>query len=345
MKIALFDAKQYDKDFFEQENKGRHEIKYFEENLSLDNLDKAKGFDAVCGFVNTPAETKIIEGLAERGVKVWLQRSMGYNRIDLKTAKTKGIEIFRVPNYSAETVSEHAIALMMSVNRRLIQANARTSKCDFTLNGLQGKCINNSTVGVIGAGKIGQGFISAAKGMGARVIVFDEFAEKNFPDTAKKFGFEWAKFDDFLKESDFISIHAPLLPTTKHMINDAAIKKMKDGVILINCARGPLVDTTALVKGLKSGKIAGAGLDVVEREEGRFFFDKTKDETKIKSEDAEWKYLLESDNVIVTAHQAFFSNLALTQIATVTLANADDAEKGDFSKALQLQEDGKVLNG
>ncbi len=345
MKIAIFDAKKYDKDFFEKENKGRHEIKYFEENLSVDNLDKAKGFEAVCGFVNTPAEKQIIEGLSDIGVKIWLQRSMGYNRVDLKAANEKGVKVFRVPNYSAETVAEHAVSLMMCVNRNLVKANGRTKKCDFTLNGLQGKCINNSTVGVVGAGKIGQCFISAVKGMGARVIVFDEFAEKHFPESAEKFGFEWSNFDNFLKESDFISIHAPLLPSTKHMINDEAISKMKEGVILINCARGPLVDTTALVKGLKSGKIAGAGLDVVEREEGRFFFDRKEDEMIIKEEDAEWKYLLEAENVLVTAHQAFFSDLALTQIASVTLANADDAQKGDFSKALQLQEDGKVLNG
>ncbi|MCP4336690.1 MAG: 2-hydroxyacid dehydrogenase [Mycoplasma sp.] len=345
MRIALFDAKEYDKEFFEKENNKRHQITYFEENLSLDNLEKAKGFDAVCGFVNTPAETAIIEELSNIGIKFWLQRSMGYNRIDLNKAKEKGIEVFRVPNYSAETVSEHAVALMMAVNRRLVKAKTRTSKCDFTLNGLQGKCINNSTVGVIGSGKIGQGFISAVKGMGANIIVFDEFAQKNFPDTATKLGFKWVDKDELLTKSDFISIHAPLLPTTKHMIDDEAINKMKDGMILINCARGPLVDTTALIKGLKSGKIAGAGLDVIEREEGRFFFDRKKDEVTIKTEDLEWKYLLEHEDVIVTAHQAFFSDLALKQIASVTLSNADDAEKGDFSKALKIQEDGKVLNG
>ncbi len=345
MKIAIFDAKKYDEEFFDKENNNRHEITYFTENLSKKNLEQAKGFDAVCGFVNTPADREILKTLSEYGVKVWLQRSMGYNRVDLDAAKEFGIEVFRVPNYSAETVSEHALALMMSVNRRLIKADARTSKCDFSLNGLQGKCINNSTIGVIGSGKIGQGFIKAVKGMGAKVIVFDEFAQKNFPDTAKQLDFEWVNFETLLSQSDFISIHAPLLPSTEHMINKEAISKMKKGMILINCSRGPLVDTTALVEGLKSGVIAGAGLDVLEREAGRFFFDKSNDETKIKTEDAEWKYLLENQNVIVTAHQAFFSELALTQIASVTIANADDAEKQDFSKALKKQEDGKVLNG
>ena len=345
MKIAIFDAKEYDREYFDRENKGRHEITYFEENLSESNLDLSKGFDAVCGFVNTPADSTILKGLKERGVTTWLQRSMGYNRVDLKTAKEIGLNAFRVPNYSAESVSEHAVSLLMSVNRRLTAANNRTTKYDFTLNGLQGKAIFGSTVGVVGSGKIGQGFIKAMKGMGANVIVFDEFAEKNFPQTATNLGFEWVTFDKMLAESDFISIHAPLLPSTKHMFNKEAFGKMKDGAILINAARGPLVDTTAMLEALKSGKLAGVGLDVLEREEGRFFFDRTADAATLKSEDKEWAELLAMENVLITAHQAFFTTIALTQIAQITLGNADDAQKGDLSKSLQLQEDGKVLNG
>lgn len=345
MKIAIFDAKQYDREYFDKENHGRHEITYFEENLSLDNIELAKGFEAVCGFVNTPAEAEILEGLAKVGVTTWLQRSMGYNRVDLKKAEELGISVFRVPNYSAETVGEHAVSLLMTLNRRLIKANRRVSHCDFSLNGLQGKAIFGSTVGVVGSGKIGQTFIKAMKGMGADVLVFDEFAQANFPQTADQLGFKWASLDEMLAAADFISLHAPLLPSTKHMINDAAVAKMKEGVILINCARGPLVDTTALLKGLKSGKIAAAGLDVVEREEGRFFFDLSANEAQIKAEDKEWAELLEMDNVLITAHQAFFSTIALTQIASITLGNADAAQAKDFSKALKLQADGKVLNG
>ena len=345
MKIAIFDAKEYDRIFFDKENKGRHEITYFEENLSMDNIDLAKGFDAVCGFVNTEANEEILTKLKELGVSTWLQRSMGYNRVDLATADKVGIKAFRVPNYSAESVSEHAVSLLMSVNRRLPLANKRTKQYDFSLNGLQGKAIFGSTVGVVGSGKIGQGFIKAMIGMGANVLVSDSYAQEHFPDTAKNLGFEWATLDEMLAKSDFISLHAPLLPSTKHMINDEAISKMKDGVILVNAARGPLVDTTALIKGLKSGKIAGAGLDVLERETGRFFFDRTADAASLKAEDKEWAELLEMDNVLITAHQAFFTEIALTQIAQITLANADDAEKNDFSKSLQLQADGKVLNG
>ena len=346
MKIAIFDAKQYDREFFDKENNGRHAITYFEENLSLENLDLAKGFDAVSGFVNTPADADILKGLSERGVKVWLQRSMGYNRVDIKAAEEHGISVFRVFNYSAETVSEHAVSLMMAANRRLVKASARTTIADFSLNGLQGKCINDSVVGVVGAGKIGQGFIKAMKGLGARVIVFDKFAEEHFNETADKLGFEWVDFDYFLNNSDFISLHAPFIPgVTEHMINAEAVSKMKDGVIIVNAARGGLIDTTALVDGLKSGKIAAAGLDVIEREAGKFFFDRSNELEEIKAEDAEWKFLMESEDVIITAHQAFFSELALTQIAQTTLAHADEFEAGDLSQQLLVLEDGKIQNG
>lgn len=345
MKIAIFDSKEYDQIFFDKENNDRHKIKYFSENLSLENIDKAKGFDAVCGFVNTNGDAPILEKLAALGIKVWLQRSMGYNRIDLAKAKELGISVFRVPNYSAETVSEHAFALLMAVNRRLVKANKRTQKGNFSLNGLQGKCLHSSTIGVIGSGKIGQGFISIARGCGSEVLVYDEFAQKNFPETATKLGFKYVSKDELLAKSDFISLHVPLLDSTYHMVDEEAINKMKDGVIIINASRGRLIDTTAMVAALKNGKIAGAGLDVIEREAKRFFRDKSNEIEAIKERDPEWAYLMENENVIITSHQAFFSDLALTQIAQITLSNADDAQKGDLSKALILQEDGKILNG
>ncbi|MCC3160967.1 MAG: NAD(P)-binding domain-containing protein [Mollicutes bacterium PWAP] len=346
MKIAIFDAKGYDKEFFDANNKTGHEIKYFEENLSMETVSMAKGFEAVSGFVNTPASASILEELSKLGVNAWLQRSMGYNRVDLAAANKCGIKVYRVDNYSAESVAEHALSLLMATNRRLIQANNRTTCADFSLNGLQGKAISGSTVGVIGSGKIGQMFIKAIKGMGANVIVFDEYCKENFPDTATKLGFEWAsKKEDMLKVSDFISLHAPLLPSTKHIIDAEALSIMKDGVIIINAARGPLIDTKSLVKAIKSGKVAAAGLDVVEREEGRFFFNKNKEIEIIKSEDPEWKFLMEDDRVLVTAHQAFFTTIALNQIAQKTLSAADFHQKGDFSTSLKLQKNGKVING
>ena len=345
MKIIFFDAKEYDKTYFDKENKGRHEITYEEENLTLDNVDKTKGFDAVCGFVNTKANAEILTKLKENGVKVWLQRSMGYNEVDLAKAQELGIEVFRVPNYSAESVAEHAAALLTTVNRHFIKTSRRTSNANFTLNGLEGNQIFDSTVGVIGSGKIGQAFIKIMKGYGANIIVYDEFAQNNFPDTATKLGFKWVTKDELLTQSDFISLHAPLLPSTHHMIDSEAISKMKDGVILVNAARGGLVDIKALVQGLKSKKIARVGLDVLEGEDDKFFYDRSADIEKIKAESPEWKHLLEANNVLITSHQAFFTKTALTQIAVITLKNADDAEKGDFSNALKLQEDGKVLNG
>lgn len=345
MKIAIFDAKNYDKKYFDLENNGRHEIVYFEENLSTSNAHLAQGFDAACGFVNTPVDADVIKALAANGVKVWLQRSMGYNRVDLKAAAEHGIKVFRVPNYSAETVGEHAVSLLMSLNRRLPEAKRRTENWDFHLDGLTGKCLQTSTVGVVGSGKIGQTFIKIMKATGAKVVVFDEFAQANFPQTAAQLGFEWATLDELLAQSDFISLHAPLLPTTKHMINKDAIAKMKKGVILINAARGELINTTDMIEGLKSGIIAGVGLDVLEREAGRFYFDRSADASSLAAEDQEWAWLLKQSNVLITAHQAFFTELALTQIARVSLANADDAQAGNFEKALELQADGKVKNG
>ena len=345
MKIAIFDAKEYDEIFFDKENKGRHEITYFKENLKLDNVNKAKGFDAVCGFVNTVGDAQILEKLSELGIKAWLQRSMGYNRIDLAKAKELGISVFRVPNYSAETVSEHAFALLMAANRRIVIASKRTQNGDFSLNGLQGKCLHSSVIGVIGSGKIGQGFISIAKGCGSEVIVYDDFAKQNFPESAAKLGFKFVTKDELLEKSDFISLHVPLMDSTYHMIDKDEIAKMKDGVIIINASRGRLINTTALVNGLKSGKISAAGLDVIERESKRFFRDKSSEINAIKTRDPEWAYLMEHENVIITSHQAFFSELALDQIAQITLSNADDVQKGDLSKSLQLEENGKVING
>ena len=346
MKIIVFNAKNYDKEFFTKHNSANHEFTWVEENLTIDTVAKAEGHDAVCVFVNDKGDADILEKLAGFGIKLWLQRSMGYNRVDLAKAEELGIKVYRVPNYSAETVAEHAASLMMSLNRRLPQAKNKTMEANFDIDGLTGKCIFESTVGVVGSGQIGQRFINIVKGMGAKVIVFDDFAKANFPETADKFGFEWVDLDTLARESDFISLHAPHLPSTEHMINDDYFAKAKEGQIVINAARGPLIDTTALIKALKSGKIAGAGLDVLEREAGRFFDDCSADKDKIFAEDPEWKDLLEMDNVIVTAHQAFLTDSALNTIATTTMNNIELFNKGeDGNSRLHIGEDGKVING
>lgn len=345
MKIAFFDAKEYDKKYFDLINKNRHEIVYFEENLNINNVSKTKGFDAVCGFVNTYGDKYILKLLAQNNVKIWLQRSMGYNKIDLSTAEELGIHVFRVPNYSAESVAEFAFALLMSLNRNVIKATNRVKQYNFSLNQLDGKAIYGSTIGVIGAGKIGQCFIKIAKGMGANVIVFDTFCEANNPKLADELGFKFATFTQLIKQSDFISLHAPLLPSTKYLIDKDAIDLMKKGVVIINTARGELIDISAALYGLENGTIRGLGCDVLEREEGRFYNDISSQIKEYKKLDSEWFQLIENENVIVTSHQAFLTDTALMQIAKITLDNADLAAKGDFEKALKILNNGKVLNG
>ncbi|TNK96675.1 2-hydroxyacid dehydrogenase, partial [Mycoplasmopsis pullorum] len=266
-------------------------------------------------------------------------------KVDLAKAAEVGIEVFRIPNYSAESVAEFAMSAMMSLNRKLIVASHRVKNYNFSLNGLDGLCVHGSTIGVIGGGKIGQAFIRIAKGMGAKVLVFDTFNETNFPYLADQLGFEYAPLTKLLKESDFISLHAPLLPSTRYVIDEDAIAIMKKGAVLVNTARGELMDIKAVIKGLKEGIISGLASDVLEREEGRFYEDISDKAEEYKKIDPEWRELLEMDNVLITSHQAFLTNVALTQIAKITLDNADMAEKGDFSKALKLLENGRVQNG
>ncbi|MGV2393312.1 UNVERIFIED_CONTAM: NAD(P)-dependent oxidoreductase [Campylobacter lari] len=198
---------------------------------------------------------------------------MGYNKVDLYAAKELGIKVFRVPNYSAESVSEFAVTLLMTLNRNVNKAINRVKQYNFNLDNLDGKAIIGSTVGVIGAGKIGQGFIRALKGMGANVLVYDNYAELNNPQLANDLGITFVPFTKLLKESDFISLHAPLLPSTKYMIDKDAVDLMKPGIVIINTARGELVDIEAILYGLDKNIIRGFGADVLDREEGRFYED------------------------------------------------------------------------
>ncbi|UUM20387.1 NAD(P)-binding domain-containing protein [Mycoplasma sp. 2045] len=345
MRIAFFDSKDYDIKYFEKYNDGRHEITFFKENLNLDTVKLAKGYDAVCGFVNTYGDKVILEVLAKMGVKVWLQRSMGYNKIDVAKANELGIHVYRIFNYSAESIGEFAFAGLLALNRNLLIANKRVKDYNFSLNGLDGLCVGNSTIGVVGSGKIGQTFIKIAKATGARVLVFDAFAQDNFPQLAEQFGFEWASFSEILQNSDFISIHCPLLPSTRYLFDKAAIDMLKPGAIIVNTARGEIIELQAMIDGLKSGKVRGFATDVLEREEGRFYEDISSRIKELKEQDPQWAELIEMDNVLVTSHQAFLTDLALTQIAKTTLENADAAQAGDYSKALVLLENGKIQNG
>ncbi len=283
-----------------------------------------------------------MEALSKLGIKFWFERSAGYDNIDLKAAEELGIKVFRVPGYSPEAVAEHAMTLITAINRNIHIAYNRTTSKNFSLNGLQGDTIHGQTIGVLGAGRIGQAFIKIANGYGAKVIVYDEYAQKNFPDTAKDLNFQYVDKETIFKNSDYLSLHLPLMDSTKHIVNKETLSLMKKSAIITNTSRGALINTSDLLEALDYGKLRGAGLDVYENEKGAFFFDRSNDLIP----DPLLNRLRAHRNVIITSHQAFFTNLALKQIAETTMANVELAVKGeDGSTRLIIQEDGKVLNG
>lgn len=342
MKITVFDSKEYDKETFAIANKNNHELTFRTSGLSLDKVELAKGAEGISTFVNCDVNAKVLTKLSEYGVKFIFQRSAGYNNIDLAKAKELGIKVYRVPAYSPEAVAEFAMTLLTAINRNIHIAYNRTRDKNFALDGLQGDTISGKTIGVLGAGRIGQCFIKIAKGFGAKVIVYDEYAQKNFPDTAEKLGFTYVNKETVFKESNFVSLHLPLMDSTKHIINNETLSLMKSDAIIINTSRGGLVKTEDLLSFLDSGKIRGAGLDVYENEAGVFFFDHSNnllpDPLLIR--------LRAHRNVILTSHQAFFTNLALKQIAETTFGNVELAIKNELGNTgLDLQEDGRVLNG
>ena len=311
MKIAFFDAKTYDEKWFNTLNKVGHMITYIKTDLNKDSAKLAINHDAVCCFVNSQGSKEVLQILHDLKISYWFQRAAGFDRINVVAAKELGIRVFRVPSYSPETVAEHAMTLMTAVNRNIHLASNRTKIGNFNLDGLTGEHMFNSTIGVIGAGRIGQAFIRIAKGYGANVIVFDDYAQEHFPDTALKLGFRYVTKEVLMAESDYISLHAPLTAETKHIINKAMIELMKPNVIIVNTARGGLVNTEDLIYGLDNGKIRGAGIDVYEKESGYFFIDHQNDIVK----DRTLSRLMMHRNVILTSHQAFFTNIALQEIA------------------------------
>lgn len=342
MKIAIFDAKNYDKKTFRHFNKN-HVVDFFKIELKSHTASRAKGYDAVCAFVNSEGTKETLQVLKKVGVKYWFQRSAGYDNIDLKVAKKLGIKVFRVPNYSPEVVAEHAMTLLMALNRNIHLASNRTKIGNFSLNGLQGETIINSTIGVMGAGRIGQCFIKICKGFGAKIIVYDDYAKINSPKLAKTLNFKFVDKETLFKNSDYISLHMPLLPTTKYIINKESIKDMKQNVLIINTSRGALINTEDLIWGLNNGYIRGAGIDVYENETGWFFIDHQDDIVK----DRTLSSLMIHRNVILTSHQAFFTNTALNNIVNSVLETATLLEQGktDLKNELLIQSDGIVING
>ena len=316
IKVAMFDAKPYDREFFDKLNSRsqyHYEIHYFPAHLTPDTVALTSGFDAVCVFVNDIVDAPIIHALAENNVRLLALRSAGYNNVDLKTCYKK-LHVVRVPAYSPYAVAEHAIALMLSLNRKTHKAYFRTRDNNFAINGLLGFDMHGKTAGIIGTGKIGKITMGILRGFGMNVLAFDVYPDDEF---AKSIGAQYVDLDTLYQKSDIISLHCPLTPENVHMINVDSISRMKDGVMIINTGRGKLINTRDLIQGLKSRKIGSAGLDVYE-EEGDYFFEDFSAET---ISDDVLARLLTFPNVLVTSHQAFFTREALDNIAETTLDN------------------------
>lgn len=314
MKIAFFDTKQYDKSSFEKYRKQFGvEIKYFETKLNEDTTNLAKGFDAVCVFVNDVINSQVINDLYELGVKVVLLRCAGFNNVDMKCAHGK-IHVFRVPAYSPYAVAEHAIAMLLTSIRRIHKAYIRTRDFNFNLNGMTGFDLYDKTVGVIGTGKIGKVFVDICLGFGMKVLAYDKYPSNDLETNDKV---KYVSLDELFSNSDIISLHCPLTEETYHLIDKNTIKKCKDHVVIINTSRGALVDAEALLEGIKNRKIGAACLDVYE-EEADFFFE---DFSGHIVEDDTLARLISMPNVIVTSHQAFLTEEALENIAETTINN------------------------
>lgn len=313
MKVTFFSAKPYDKKFFSDLNtKYQFELDFFETHLGphIVNAVKENTF-CVCVFVNDKLTNEVITILASKGVKLIALRCAGFNNVDLESAKRNNIKVCRVPAYSPEAVAEHAVAMLLTLNRKTHKAYNRVREQNFSLDGLLGFNLHGKTIGVIGTGKIGKAFIKIMLGFGCRVLAYDKFPDANF--TAPNFFY--VDFERLLRESDVISLHCPLTPENHYMINEAVLSRMKPGIMIINTSRGGLINTDDMIRGLKSGKVAYFGLDVYEQEEKLFF----RDLSATIIEDDRIQRLMSFPNVLVTGHQAFFTTEALTEIATVTL--------------------------
>ena len=309
MKIAFFDTKPYDKQSFEQYASDDIKFKFFETKLNADTADLARGCDIVCIFVNDTANAEVLDKLYELGVKVLALRCAGYNNVDVKHAFGK-IHVVHVPAYSPYAVAEHAMAMLLTSIRRIHKAYIRTKDFNFSLSGLTGFDLHGKTVGIVGTGKIGRVFIDICRGFGMRVLAYDKYP-------ATDGDIEYVTLEKLFSESDIISLHCPLTKETKYIINESSIKKMKKGVVILNTSRGALIDTEALVEGIKSRHIGAACLDVYEEESDIFF----EDFSGHIVDDDTLARLISMPNVIVTSHQAFLTNEALQNIAETTVNN------------------------
>ncbi len=315
MKIAFFSTQPYDREYFERYN-DQHEIIFFEARLNEQTVKLATGCEAICAFVNDRLDAGIITALKDIGIKIIAQRCAGFNNVDIAAAHENGITVVRVPAYSPHAVAEHALALLMTLNRKTHKAYNRVREGNFSLDRLTGFDLYGKTVGIVGTGKIGQCFARIMQGLGCNVLAFDIIANKEM----ESLGVQYLPLLELLQQSDIISLHCPLTEQTKHLINEDTLRSMKDGAMLINTSRGALIDTKAVINSLKNGKLGYLGIDVYELEEKLFFHDLSE---SVITDDMLVR-LLGFPNVLITSHQGFLTEEALTQIAQITLQNITD---------------------
>jgi D-lactate dehydrogenase len=318
MIIAVFDTHRFDRAAFEKENLLLgHTLNFYGARLEEKTAQLAAGSEAICAFVNDVLDRPTLTTLRELGVRLIALRAAGYNNVDLGAARDLGLVVVRVPDYSPYAVAEHAVALLLALNRKLPRAYNRVRESNFSLEGLVGFDLHGKTVGIVGTGKIGAVFANIMAGFGCRVLAFDAFPRTDLPITN-------VTADQLLAESDVISLHVPLLPDTRHFLNAATIAKLKPGAIVVNTSRGGLIETQALIEALKSGQVGGAALDVYEEEAGIFFHDLS---GEILQDDVLAR-LISLPNVLITSHQAFLTHEALANIATTTLETISAFEHG-----------------
>jgi D-lactate dehydrogenase len=320
MKLLFFSAQSYDIHYFNLANtRGLHQFRFLDAPLNEDNTALIKDEEAVCVFVNDKVNAAVIGILQAKGVRLIALRCAGFNNVDLKAAEGANIKVVRVPTYSPNAVAEHAVALLLALNRKIYKSYNRVRDGNFTLNGLEGFDLFGKTIGVIGTGNIGAVFCRIMLGFGCRVYAHDLYENTDL----KTAGVEYVSMNTVFAQSDIISLHCPLLPDTHHIVNAHSIASMKRGVVLINTSRGGLVDTKAVVEALKNGHLGALGIDVYEQEEHLFF----QNFSGVVIQDDVLSRLTTFPNVLITAHQGFFTKEALMQIAEITLRNVAEFEK------------------
>lgn len=320
MKIAIYNAHPYDKAYFDRFNRQfGHELQYVDTHLDEDTLVLSRGAAAICVFVNDPVQEPLLKKMRGQGVKMIALRSAGFNHVDIRAANELGIAVANVPGYSPYAVAEHAVAMMLCLVRRIVRAHARVREGNYSLDGLMGFDLHGKTVGIVGTGKIGTALAHIMRGFGCQLLGVDPVENR----LCRELGLQYVSLQTLCRQSDIISLHCPLLPQTQHLISDAAIAEMRDGICLINTSRGAVIDTAAVIRGLKSGKIGYLGLDVYEEEDDLFFEDRS--DTIL--DDDTFARLLTFNNVLVTGHQGFFTREAITNIARTTLTNVAEFER------------------